>query len=149
MNVSKVVVLKFLHRKCRTDKDRLHFDGNPHHISTICGNEAGTDKYEPGSAFKLLTVAAAYEHAVDANSTLLFQRCAEKAIETTIKCHKIAGHGQQTLTEALKNSCNVAMNIAFQLGVRISFISISMPLVCWTVLELICRRTRYSFIGYA
>ena len=77
-----------------------------------------TDKYEPGSAFKLLTVAAAYEeHAVDANSTFFCSGALKVDSETTIKCHKIAGHGQQTLTEALKNSCNVAMmNIAFQLG---------------------------------
>lgn len=77
-----------------------------------------TDKYEPGSAFKLLTVAAAYEeHAVDANSTFFCNGALKVDSETTIKCHKLAGHGQQTLTEALKNSCNVAMmNIAFQLG---------------------------------
>lgn len=77
-----------------------------------------TDKYEPGSAFKLVTVAAAYEeHAVDANSTFFCNGALKVDSETTIKCHKLAGHGQQTLTEALKNSCNVAMmNIAFQLG---------------------------------
>ncbi|MBS5150525.1 MAG: penicillin-binding transpeptidase domain-containing protein [Butyricicoccus pullicaecorum] len=77
-----------------------------------------TDKYEPGSAFKLVTVAAAYEeHAVDANSTFFCNGALKVDSETTIKCHKIAGHGQQTLTEALENSCNVAMmNIAFQLG---------------------------------
>ena len=77
-----------------------------------------TDKYEPGSAFKLVTVAAAYEeHAVDANSTFFCNGALKVDSQTTIKCHKIAGHGQQTLTEALENSCNVAMmNIAFQLG---------------------------------
>lgn len=77
-----------------------------------------TDKYEPGSAFKLLTIAAAYEeHAVGADSTFFCNGALKVDSETTIKCHKLAGHGQQTLTEALKNSCNVAMmNIAFQLG---------------------------------
>ena len=77
-----------------------------------------TDKYEPGSAFKLVTVAAAYEeHAVNENSTFYCNGALKVDAETTIRCHKIAGHGQQTLTEALKNSCNVAMmNIAFQLG---------------------------------
>lgn len=35
----------------------------------------------------------------------------------TIKCHKAAGHGSQTLTEALENSCNVAlMQIGMKLG---------------------------------
>ena len=27
----------------------------------------------------------------------------------TIRCHNTGGHGTQTLTEALMNSCNVAM----------------------------------------
>ncbi len=77
-----------------------------------------TDKYEPGSAFKLVTVAAAYEeHAVNPNSTFYCNGALKVDAETTIKCHKVGGHGQQTLTEALKNSCNVAMmNIAFQMG---------------------------------
>jgi stage V sporulation protein D (sporulation-specific penicillin-binding protein) len=35
----------------------------------------------------------------------------------TIKCHDVKGHGDQTLTEALENSCNVAlMEIAEKIG---------------------------------
>lgn len=77
-----------------------------------------TDMYEPGSVFKLLTVASAYEEqAVNQNSTFFCGGSLRVDSETVIRCHKREGHGQQTLTEALMNSCNVAMmQIVSQLG---------------------------------
>lgn len=77
-----------------------------------------TDMYEPGSVFKLLTVASAYEeHAVNANSTFFCGGSLRVDSETVINCHKREGHGQQTLTEAVMNSCNVAMmHMVSQLG---------------------------------
>lgn len=77
-----------------------------------------TDMYEPGSVFKLLTVASAYEEqAVNSNSTFFCGGSLRVDSETVINCHKRGGHGQQTLTEALMNSCNVAMmQIVSQLG---------------------------------
>lgn len=77
-----------------------------------------TDMYEPGSVFKLLTVASAYEEqAVNSNSTFFCGGSLRVDSETVINCHKKGGHGQQTLTEALMNSCNVAMmQIVSQLG---------------------------------
>ncbi len=77
-----------------------------------------TDMYEPGSVFKLLTVASAYEEqAVNANTSLFCGGSLRVDSETVISCHKKEGHGQQTLTEALMNSCNVAMmQIVSKLG---------------------------------
>lgn len=77
-----------------------------------------TDMYEPGSVFKLLTVASAYEEkAVNADSGFFCSGSLRVDSETVINCHKREGHGQQTLTEALMNSCNVAMmQIVSQLG---------------------------------
>lgn len=77
-----------------------------------------TDMYEPGSVFKLLTVASAYEEqAVGSNSTFFCGGSLRVDSETVIKCHKLEGHGQQTLTEAVMNSCNVAMmQMVSQLG---------------------------------
>lgn len=77
-----------------------------------------TDMYEPGSVFKLLTVASAYEEqAVNSNSTFFCGGSLRVDSETVIKCHKLEGHGQQTLTEAVMNSCNVAMmQMVSQLG---------------------------------
>lgn len=77
-----------------------------------------TDMYEPGSVFKLLTVASAYEEqAVNSNSTFFCGGSLRVDSQTVINCHKRGGHGQQTLTQALMNSCNVAMmQIVSQLG---------------------------------
>ena len=74
--------------------------------------------YEPGSIFKLLTVASAYEEqAVNSNSTFFCGGSLRVDSQTVINCHKRGGHGQQTLTQALMNSCNVAMmQIVSQLG---------------------------------
>lgn len=80
-------------------------------------NKALSDGYEPGSTFKALVVAAALEEgAVSLTNTFYCPGHASYG-GWTIKCHKTAGHGSQTLTEALENSCNVAlMEIGMKLG---------------------------------
>lgn len=77
-----------------------------------------SDSYEPGSIFKLFTVASAYEeHVVKETDNFTCGGRLQVDSKTTINCHKREGHGSQTLTQALMNSCNVAMmNIAFQMG---------------------------------
>lgn len=77
-----------------------------------------SDTYEPGSTFKLFTVASAYEeHAVKETDNFNCGGRLQVDSKTSISCHKREGHGSQTLTQALMNSCNVAMmNIAFKLG---------------------------------
>ena len=80
-------------------------------------NKAISDGYEPGSTFKALVVAAALEEGVVSLSDTYY--CGGRASYGgwTISCHKAAGHGSQTLTEALENSCNVAlMEIGMKLG---------------------------------
>lgn len=80
-------------------------------------NTAISDGYEPGSVFKALVIAAALEEGiVDLNDT--FYCGGHSNIGGwTIHCHKTAGHGSQTLTETLMNSCNVAlMDIAMKMG---------------------------------
>lgn len=77
-----------------------------------------TDIYEPGSTFKILTVAAALEEGVcDLDDT--FYCPGYRIIDgIRIKCWKTIGHGQQTLTEAFANSCNCCfMDLALRLGV--------------------------------
>lgn len=65
--------------------------------------------YEPGSTFKPLVVAMALqEGAIDKKDTY-YCSGSKKVADRTIHCWKTDGHGYQTLSDALANSCNVAM----------------------------------------
>ena len=80
--------------------------------------KAVTDTYEPGSTFKILTIAAALEEGVT-NLNDHFYCPGFRIIDgQRIKCWKTIGHGSQTFTEAFANSCNCCfMDLAQRLGV--------------------------------
>lgn len=65
--------------------------------------------YEPGSTFKPLVVAMALQEGVIKASDTYVCPGYKQVADRTIHCWKTAGHGTQTLGEALANSCNVAM----------------------------------------
>lgn len=69
------------------------------------------DTYEPGSTFKLMNVATAYELGVAHKQDSYF--CGGSMMvgdwSQPIKCWKTGGHGSLTLEETLVNSCNVGM----------------------------------------
>lgn len=76
-----------------------------------------TDVYEPGSTFKVLTMAA----ALDTNAAKLIDTFYDPGYIMVdgekIKCWKLTGHGSQTLTDGLCNSCNsVFVELALRLG---------------------------------
>lgn len=72
-------------------------------------NKAINDTYEPGSTFKSIVLAAALEEgAVNENSHFYCPGYAVVA-DRRISCSKKApGHGDQTLAQAVANSCNPA-----------------------------------------
>ncbi|SHH92849.1 stage V sporulation protein D (sporulation-specific penicillin-binding protein) [Sporobacter termitidis DSM 10068] len=74
-------------------------------------NKALVDTYEPGSVFKIITCATALEEgAVTLNSTFYCGGSMNVLGRTIpLKCWKTTGHGSETLTEAMENSCNVAL----------------------------------------
>ena len=81
-------------------------------------NTSVVDVYEPGSTFKLITLAAALnEGKTDMDERFYCGgRCTVDGEK--IKCWKTIGHGSQTLVEAFKNSCNcVFVQLALRLGV--------------------------------
>ena len=77
------------------------------------------DTYEPGSTFKIVTAASAFEEGVvTVNDS--FNCPGFKVVEDRrIRCSKVAGHGQQTFREGIMNSCNpVFIDIGARLGVE-------------------------------
>lgn len=80
-------------------------------------NKAVSDTYEPGSTFKPLTVAMALEEGIISMNDTFYCSGVKNVGGWPIHCHKRGGHGSQTLTEAVENSCNVAlMQIAERIG---------------------------------
>ncbi len=80
--------------------------------------KAVTDTYEPGSTFKILTLAAALEAGVVSLDDRFYCPGFRVIDGQRIKCWKSIGHGSQTLTEAFANSCNCCfMDLALRLGV--------------------------------
>ena len=82
-------------------------------------NRVISDGYEPGSTFKVLTMAAALDcGAIDLN-THFYCRGAERipGRSQLLHCWRAAGHGAEQTPQALQNSCNLAFaHIALKLG---------------------------------
>lgn len=82
-------------------------------------NKAISDTYEPGSTFKIITLAMALDlGVVDESSTFYCGGSVQVTGDTKPRnCWRTTGHGQQTLTEAVQHSCNVAfINIGVRVG---------------------------------
>ena len=82
-------------------------------------NRVLSDGYEPGSTFKVLTMAAALDcGAIDLNTP--FHCTGSQQIPgraQLLHCWRSAGHGAEKTPQALQNSCNIAFaHIALKLG---------------------------------
>ena len=87
-------------------------------LRSLSRNRVVADAFEPGSIFKILTLASGLDAGVisqssefDCNGYLLVDG-------ERIKCWK-SSHGHQTLSKGVQNSCNpVFMTIALRLGIE-------------------------------
>ena len=82
-------------------------------------NRVLSDGYEPGSTFKVLTMAAALDcGAIDLKTS--FHCSGSEQIPgraQRLHCWRSAGHGSEQTPQALQNSCNIAFaHIALKLG---------------------------------
>lgn len=74
--------------------------------------------YEPGSTFKIITLAASLEEkVVDLNNDHFFDGGAVTVGGATLHCWKHGGHGEQTYLQVVENSCNPGfVNLGLKLG---------------------------------
>ena len=80
-------------------------------------NKALNDTYEPGSTFKILTLAAALEEGVVDKTTTVNCGGSVTISGYTIHCSNKNGHGLQTLVQSVGNSCNPAfINYGLRVG---------------------------------
>lgn len=95
-------------------------------LNALSRNGLVSDIYEPGSTFKVVTVAANIEEYLQGNSkafstSYIFNGSRTRTVDgTKIKCwsdHANGKHSNQTLAAALNNSCNPCFtDIALSLG---------------------------------
>ena len=82
-------------------------------------NRTITDVYEPGSTFKILTMAMALNEGKVSESSNFYDPGYRMVDGVRIKCWRTIGHGSQTFAEGVKNSCNsVFMDLALSVGVN-------------------------------
>ncbi|MGN0814999.1 MAG: peptidoglycan D,D-transpeptidase FtsI family protein [Candidatus Coproplasma sp.] len=95
-------------------------------LNSLSRNSLVCDIYEPGSTFKVLTAAADIEEYLQGNpkafsTSYVFNGSRTRTVDgTTVKCwsdHANGKHANQTLAQALNNSCNPCFtDIALALG---------------------------------
>ena len=95
-------------------------------LNTLSRNRLVCDIYEPGSTFKIITSAANIEEFLQGNpkafsTRYVFPSSRTRAVDgTTVKCwsnHANGKHSNQTIAEALNNSCNPCFtDMALALG---------------------------------
>lgn len=81
-------------------------------------NKAISEIHFPGSVFKVVTTAAAMEEKlIDLQNDSFYCNGSFTVMGETIGCSNRSGHGAQSFTKALTNSCNPAfMEIGLRLG---------------------------------
>lgn len=98
---------------CTTQEEKQNL------LNSMWRNGCINDTYEPGSTFKIITAAAALEAGVVTMEDNF--SCPGFIIvdDRRIRCHKAGGHGAETFTQAVMNSCNpVFVTLGLRLGAQ-------------------------------
>ena len=67
--------------------------------------------YEPGSTFKIITLAASIEeNTVDLLNDTFHDGGSVNVDDARTKCWKSGGHGSQISLQSVQNSCNLELN---------------------------------------
>ena len=104
----------------------------------------------PGSTFKIVTTADAFEENLINMETDSFYCSGQVQVaDATIRCSNTAGHGAQTFTQALTNSCNPAfIEIGQRIGIdKFSYYFEGFGLAEKTGIDLPGEAVSYSVTG--
>lgn len=85
-------------------------------LNRMWRNQCISDTYEPGSVFKIITTSAAFEEGVVSLEDNFFCPGYKMVEDRRIHCHKRVGHGAETFTQGIMNSCNP---VFIELGMRL------------------------------
>lgn len=99
--------------------DELEEDEKLKLLNKIWKNFCVSDTYEPGSTMKPFTMVAALEDGTLSGGEVYNCTGHRVVAGTTIKCNNTSGHGMQSLSDGIANSCNVVlMDIGSSLGAK-------------------------------
>ena len=85
-------------------------------LNQMWRNQCINDTYEPGSVFKIITTASAFEEGVVSLKDNFFCPGYKMVEDRRIHCHKRTGHGAEDFTQGIMNSCNP---VFIELGMRL------------------------------
>ena len=95
-----------------------NFEGNTssEKLQKMWRNRSVSDSFEPGSIFKVFTAESALEDGVGDVGESYVCNGSTVVGGRTIKCWRTSGHGTESFSDIIKNSCNVGF---IELGKRI------------------------------
>ena len=107
------------------EDDQIREDAEYDALTRQWRNKALSDTYEPGSVFKIITLAMGLEEGVITEGENFHCSGAQAVIgRDPVNCWKLSGHGDQSLAESTQNSCNCASFRSAKKSVQESFMSI-------------------------
>ena len=88
-------------------------------LNQMWRNPCLNDTYEPGSTFKIITMAAGLEAGVVSPGDRFYCPGYKVVEDRRIHCAKRTGHGSQNFVEGAQNSCNpVFIEVGLRLGIE-------------------------------
>ncbi len=98
--------------------DSMNEETKIKNLQAVWRNFCVADAYEPGSVFKPVTMTAALMDASINENNVYYCDGGETVAGSYIKCAVTSGHGEETLRDVIRNSCNDAMmQIVSEMGV--------------------------------
>ena len=101
------------------EKEAAAVDKKQDLLNQMWRNPCLNDTYEPGSTFKIITMAAGFEAGVVSVSDHFYCPGYKVVEDRRIHCARRTGHGAQDFVQGAENSCNpVFIEVGLRLGVE-------------------------------